>query len=73
MCLSNESLLKETLGGMIDCWREGKVKKDRLVTKLVHSNLVKEKLTLSILRNKSLHIKDLLRVEKCARICEILQ
>lgn len=67
--VNNDNLLKETLEVMIGCWREGKVKKDRLVTKLVHSNFVKEKLAFSIIRNKSLHIKDLLRVEKCARIC----
>jgi hypothetical protein len=70
---NEESLLKETVKVMVDCWREGKIKKERLVTKLVHSIFVKEKLALSIMKNKSHHIKDLIKIEKCSKICEIIQ
>lgn len=70
---NEESLLKETVGLLVGCWREGKAKKERLVAKLVHANVVKEKLALSIMRNKAYHIKDLIKIEKCTRLYEIIQ
>jgi len=52
---------------------EGIHKKEQLVVKLVHANFVKEKLTMSMIRNKAQHMTDMLRIERCTRIHELLQ
>ena len=59
---NEEALLKETLKVMIDQWRLGKSKKDKLVIKLVHSNFVKEKLVFSMMRSKNKHQTELLKI-----------
>lgn len=50
---NEEVLLQETVDIMIECWREGKKKKDALVSKFVHRLFAKEKLAFLIMRFKN--------------------
>jgi hypothetical protein len=51
----------------------GKQMKDKLVSKLVCANVVKEKLGLLIFKNKAFEMTELLKREKSTKIFDILQ
>lgn len=70
---SNEQYLKRDIFDVFSHYlKEGKAKKEKLVSQLVHANVIKEKMALLIFRNKSLELTELLKRKKSIKIFDIL-